>query len=43
MHRYRRCVADIWNQPAGNEQLLQGIFEYTSVTFIGAGTLNDVI
>ncbi len=27
----------------GNEHLLQGIFEYTSVTFIGAGTLNDVI
>ena len=27
----------------GNDHLLQGIFEYTSVTFIGAGSLNDVI
>jgi hypothetical protein len=27
----------------GNEHLFQGIFEYISVTFIGAGSLNDVI
>ncbi len=27
----------------GNEHLIQGIFEYTTVTFIGAGAVNDVI